>query len=176
MHYYTYWSILDTPSTTIQSSSIFLYMALVAGLIWVLTKRLKKDNGDGDRTLILWVTSAFALLGFAGYVSLTSFYPENTNERALEMLNSPTIPIAEGIVSDFERTYRNARHGKEVIEKFSVDSVQFAYGDAASGKFNSFTQTNNSVIFNGQRVRITYKSDSPYGEAYRSILRLEVVK
>jgi len=92
------------------------------------------------------------------------------------MLNSSTTPKVEGVISNFERTFRNARYGGETIEKFSVDSIQFAYGDAALGKFNSFTHTNNNVIFNGQKVRITYKTDSPYGNEYNSILRIEIAK
>ena len=176
MNYSIYWSVLDTPSKTIQASSIFLYIAIGAAVLWFLTKKFKKDSGDGDRVIILWATAVFGVLGLAGYVVLTFYYPDDTNKKVLEMLNSPTTPKVEGVVSNFERTYRNARYGDETIEKFSVDSVQFAYGDAALGKFNSFAQTKNNVIFNGQRVRITYKSDSPYGDKYNSILMLEIAK
>ena len=176
MDYSTYWSILDTPSKTIQSSSVFLWIALTAGLLWFLTKKFKKDSGDGNRTNILWATGVFGVLGAAGFVALTFFYTDKTNEKTLEMLNSSTTPKVEGVISNFERTFRNARYGGETIEKFSVDSIQFAYGDAALGKFNSFTHTNNNVIFNGQKVRITYKTDSPYGNEYNSILRIEIAK
>ena len=174
MDYSTYWSILDTPSKTIQSNSVFLYMAIVAGLLWFLTKKFKKDSGDGDRIVILWATAAFGVLGLAGYLLLTFFYQDKTNDEILEMLNSPTTPRVEGIVSNCARTFRNARYGGETIEKFAVDSVQFAYGDAALGKFNSFTQTKNNVIYNGQRVRVTYRSGSSYGDNYNSILKLEI--
>lgn len=176
MEYSTYWSILDTPSKAIQSNSVFLCIALVAGLLWFLTKKFKKDSDGGDKVIILWATAAFAILGLAGYATLTFFYPAKTNEKTLEMLNSPATPKVEGLVSNFERTFRYAKYGGETIEKFSVDSVQFEYGDAALGKFNSFTQTNNNVLFNGQRVRITYKSGSPYGDSCNSILRIEIAK
>jgi hypothetical protein len=176
MDYSTYWSILDTPSKTIQSSSVFLWIALAAGLLWFLTKKFKNDSGDGNRTNILWATVVFGVLGAAGFVALTFFYPDKTNEKTLEMLNSSTTPKVEGVISNFERTFRNARYGGETIEKFSVDSIQFAYGDAALGKFNSFTHTNNKVIFNGQKVRITYKTGSPYGNDFNSILRIEIAK
>lgn len=172
MDYSTYWSVLDTPSKSIQSNSVCLYIAIGAGLLWFLAKKFKKDKGDGDKTIILWATGAFAVLGLAGYVMLTFFYQDKSNEKTLEMLNSPTTPRIEGVVSNFERTSRN---GKEIIEKFTVDSVQFAYGDAALGKFNSFSQTNNNVIFNGQKVRITYSYGSHYGSA-NSILKLEIAK
>lgn len=176
MNYSTYWSILDTPSKTIQSNSVFLYIALAAGLLWFLIKKFKKDSGDGDRTLLLWATAVFALLGLAGYPTLTFFYQDKTNERTLEMLNSSTTPKVEGVVSNFERTFRNARYGGETIEKFSVDSIHFAYGDAALGKFNSFTRTNNNVIFDGQKVRITYQSGSPYCDNCKTILRIEIAQ
>ncbi|MGN6399765.1 MAG: hypothetical protein ACTHMD_04890 [Flavisolibacter sp.] len=176
MNYSTYWSILDTPSKTLQSNTIFLCIAAGAALLWFLTKKFKKDSGGGDKAIILWMTSAFGVLGIAGYVTLTFFYPDKANQRTLEMLSAPTTPRVEGVVSNFQRTSRNAKYGSETIEKFSVDSVQFAYGDAALGKFNSFTQTNNNLIFDGQRVRITYKTGSPYGNEYNSILRIEIAK
>ena len=176
MDYTTYWSVLDTPSKTIRSSSIFLWIAIAAGLLWILTRKFKNDSGDGDRTIMLGSILAFGALGVIGFVGLTFFYPDQTKERTLEMLNSPTTPKIEGVISNFQRTYRNAKYGGETIEKFSVESVEFAYGDAALGKLNSFTQTNNNVIFNGQRVRITYKSGSPYCDECNSILRIEIAK
>ena len=173
MDYSTYWSILDTPSKSIQSNSVFLYIGFGAGLLWFLAKKFKKDKGDGEKTIILWATGAFAVLGLAGYVMLTFFYQDKSNEKTLEMLNSPTTSRVEGVISNFERTYRER---KEIIEKFSVNGIQFAYGDAALGKFNSFSQTNNNVIFDGQKVRITYSTGSHYGDNYNSILKIEIAK
>lgn len=176
MNYSTYWSILDTPSKTIQSSSVFLYIALTAGLLWFLTKKFKKDCGDGDRILILWATAVFAVFGLAGYVALAFFYKDKNNEQTLKMLNSSTTPKIEGVVLNFERTFRNARYGRRTMEKFSVDSIHFSYDDAALGKFNSFAQTNNKVIFDGQKVRITYRSGLPYCENCNVILRIEIAE
>jgi hypothetical protein len=176
MDYSTYWSVLDTPSKSIQSNSVCLYIAIGAALLWVLAKLFKKDKGDGDKTIILWATGAFAILAFAGYIMLTFFYQDKSNEKTLEMLNSQTTPRVEGIVSNFERTFRNAKYGGETIEKFTVDTIQFAYGDAALGKFGSFSQTNNKVIFNGQKVRVTYKTGSPYGDSCNSILKIEIAR
>jgi hypothetical protein len=176
MDYSTYWSILDTPSKTIQSNSIFLYIGIGASVLWFLAMKFKRDKGDGERKIILWSTAVLTLLGVSGYVLLTFLYQDNSNQRTLEMLNSPTTPRVEGIVSNFQRTFRNAKLGNEIIEKFTVDSVEFAYGDAVLGKFNAFTETKNNVIFNGQRVRITYSSVSPYGDNYHSILKLEIAK
>jgi len=174
MEYSTYWSILDSPSKTIQSNSICLYVAIGAGLLWLLIKKFKKDNGDGDKTILVWATGIFSVLGIVGYISLTFFNMDNSNEQALKMLNATTTPRIEGVVSNFERTYRSAKYGGETIEKFTIDSIKFAYGDAALGKFSSFSKTKNNVIFNGQKVRVTYKDGSPYGEIYKSILKIEI--
>ena len=176
MEYSTYWSVLDTPSKTIHSSSIFLYKAVGAGLLWFLIKKYKRNSGDGDRTILLWGAAAFGVLGAAGFVTLTFFHPDKSNETTLEMLNAPGTPRVEGVVSNFERTYRRARYGGETIEMFSIDSVQFAYSDATFGKFYSFTETHNNVIFNGQQVRITYRHDRIGGSDYNTILRLEIAK
>ena len=173
MNYSTYWSILDTPSKTIQSNSVCLYIAIGSGLLWFITKKLIQERDGGDKKIILWSIGSFAVLGLAGYVMLTFFYPDKSNERALEMLNSMTTPRVEGTVSNFEQTFRD---GRETIEKFTVDSVQFAYGDAALGKFNSFSETNNNVISNGKNVRITYSHGSHYGSQYNSILKLELAE
>lgn len=174
MDYATYWSILDAPSKTIQSNSVFLYIAIGAAVLWFLAKKFKRDKGDGERKIILWATALFVILGISGYISLTFFYHDNSIERTLEMLNSPTIPRVEGVVTNFHRTFQKTRLGKVTIETFTVDSVRFAYEDAAFGKFNSFAQTNNNVIFNGQRVRVTYSSSSQYDNDYSSILKLEI--
>lgn len=174
MNYSTYWSILDTPSKTIQSNSVCLYITIGAGLLWFLIKKFKKDQGDGDKTIILWATGVFTVLGLVGYTMLTFFYQDKSNEQTLKMLESPTTPKVEGIVSNFERTFRSSKYANETIEKFTVDSVQFAYGDAVLGKFGAFSETNNHVIFDGQKVRVTYKTGSPYGDEYNSIIKLEI--
>lgn len=176
MHYETYWSILDTPAQSIKTTSVALCVAIAAGAFWLLAKKYKKDSGDGDRKMILWATGAFAIIGFAGYILLAFVYPDRSHHVTLEMLNSSTTPRVEGVVSNFERKIRKARYGNETIEMFTVDSVQFAYGDAALGKFGLFSETGNNVIFNGQRVRITYKPGSSYGYTYNSILKLEIAR
>ncbi|MGZ4850634.1 MAG: hypothetical protein ACXV2C_04565 [Candidatus Bathyarchaeia archaeon] len=66
MDYSTYWSILDTPSKTIQSNSVFLCIAIAAGLLWLLATKFKKGSCDGDRVIILWATGVFVVLGLAG--------------------------------------------------------------------------------------------------------------
>lgn len=174
--YKTYWSILDSPAVTVQSSSIALCMAICASVLWVLVKKYKKDRGEGDRSVLLWSTGAFAVLGFSAYISLTFFYPDNSREETIKMLNSKEALKVEGVISGFERTIRHTRYANETIEMFTVDSVRFAYGDALLGKFNSFTHTNNDVIFNGQRVRITYVQRTTYCHDCNAILKLEIAQ
>jgi hypothetical protein len=176
MDYTTYWSVLDSPSHTTKPNIIFLIVALAFGLLWLLTKKFKKDKGDGEKLILLWGTGAFAVLGILGYFVLTFVYKDNSDEYTLKMLNSPTTPKVEGVVANFQRTHRNAKYGGETIETFTVDSVEFAYGDAALGKFNAFSQTFNNVIYNGQKVRITYGHESHYGDNFNSILKLEIAK
>ncbi len=176
MDYTTYWTILDTPANTIKSNSICLVISILAGLSWVMIKKIKNDNGDGDKTILLWGTAAFGILGLTFYIVLTYFYKDNSDSRTLKMLASPSTPRVEGLVSNFQRKFRNARYGGETIESFTVDSVEFAYGDAAFGKFNSFCKTYNDVIVDGQKVRVTYLNDSPYGDNFNSILKLEIWK
>lgn len=173
MSYSTYWSILDTPSKTIQSNLVFLFFGICSGVLWFIITRLKKNTVDGARIFLLWGTGSFTILGFVGFITLTFFYPDKSKEKTLLILNSPNTPKVEGVISNFERTYRRRN---ETIERFTVDSVQFAYGNALLGKFNSFSQTNNNVIFNGQKVRITYSFGSSYGNNYNSILRLEIAE
>lgn len=170
MEYTTYWTVLDTPSYTIKSNFVCLIIALVAGLLWVLTKKFKKNKGDGEKTIILWGTGVFAILGLTFYILLSFFYKDNSDSQTLKMLDSSSTPKIEGLISNFQRKFRSSRYGNETIESFTVDSVKFAYSDATIGKFYSFCKTNNNVIFDGQKVRVTYGIGSPFGNNYNSIL------
>lgn len=174
MDYTTYWSVLDAPSHTIKSNTVCLVIGLGFGFIWLLVKRFKKDSGDGDKVSILWGSGLFALLGFFGYFYLTFINKYDSNIRTVELIRSPTTPRVEGTVSNFQRRIRHSKYTDETIESFTVDSVQFAYGDAVLARFNSFTETNNNVIFNGQKVRITYTDWGNYGP--NTILKIEIAR
>jgi hypothetical protein len=176
MHYSTYWTILDSPAKATKSNLICLVITIVAGLLWVVIKKLKKDNGDGDKIILLWGTATFALLGLTFYILFTFFYIDNSDSQTLKMLSSHNTPRVEGLVSNFHRKFRRAKYRGETIESFTVDSIEFAYGDAPLGKFNSFCKINNDVIVDGQKVRVTYRNGSPYGENFNSILKLEIWK
>ena len=174
MDYSTYWSVLDSPSHTIKSNSVFLYISVGAGLLWFLVKKIKKDKEDGDKIILLWATGVFTVFGLGMYILLTFFYKDNSDEQTLKMLNSPTASKVEGVVSNFTRTLYHGKYADVITESFNVDSIKFSYSDAALGKFNSFSQTNNNVIFDGQKVRITYGYGPNHGQNYGVILKLEI--
>lgn len=176
MKYITYWSVLDTPSQTIKSDAIALGVAIIAGILWILIKKFKKDQGDGDKSILLWGTGIFAICGLLMFLILTYNYQRHSDSGVSKIFHSPGVEKIEGFVSNFHRVQRNAKYGSETIETFSVDSIQFAYSNAAFGKFFSFSETNNKVVYNGQAVRITYKQDEVYlyGERFKTILKLEI--
>ena len=173
MEYTTYWSILDTPAHTIKSNYIGLAIALIGGFCWLLTKKYKKDKGDGDRIVVLFGTGAFTVLGIAMFILLTFIYADNSDIEVAKMLDSPAVKKVEGKVSDFHRSFRNTRYGAETIENFVVDSVQLGYSDALLARFGSFTKTYNNIIYNGQTVRITYRGSPNYGSNLL-ILKIEI--
>ena len=117
MKYSTYWSILDSPSHTIKSNIICLIITLFFGLIWLLTKKFKNDKGDGDKTILLWGIGVFVVLGLIFYFLLTYVYKDTSEVQILKMLDSKTTPRVEGVISNFQRNYRNR---KEIIEHGSL--------------------------------------------------------
>ena len=134
----------------------------------------RTDKGDGDKIILLWATGVFTVFGLGMYILLTFFYKDNSDEQTLKMLNSPTASKVEGVVSNFRRTLYHGKYADVITESFNVDSIKFSYSDAALGKFNSFSQTNNNVIFDGQKVRITYGYGPNLGQNYGVILKLEI--
>lgn len=175
MNYTTYWSILDAPSQTTKSNIVCLAVAFGFGILWFLIKKFKKETGEGDKAILLWGAGTFAVIALVMFFVLTFVYKDNSQVQMLKMLDSPNTPKVEGVVSNFESRFRSTKGGGVTTESFTVDSIQFAYSDAPLSKFNSFSNTNNPVIFNGQKVRITYKIGSPYyGQGFNEILRIEI--
>ena len=94
------------------------------------------------------------------------------SKEVTSLLNSDKVRIVEGFISDFNRSYRQARYATVTIESFRVDSVQFKYEDAALARFNSFAKTNNGIFRDGLPVRMSYiKGDSIKGNW---ILKIEI--
>ncbi|MEE1943503.1 hypothetical protein VRU48_00190 [Pedobacter sp. KR3-3] len=173
MEYYTYWSISEAPSYAVKSNMIWFVIAVIGGICWLLIKKLMKN--DANKSLSLLGAGTFFILGVVMYCLSTFVYADSSEAALAKELQA--ADVVEGVVADFQRSYRSAKGGAgETIESFSVDSVQLAYGDALLGKFNSFSQTHNDVIYNGQKVRVTYRGRSSYGEQFNSILKIEIAK
>lgn len=169
MQYYTYWSILDAPSHTIKSNYIALIIALIALFCWLVIKKFQKESAN--KSLSLWGAGLFSGFGALMFCLFTYVYPDNSDKETEKLINS--YPVVEGVVSNFQINYTQTR-ARERVESFTVDSVQFAYGEALLGKFNSFSETDNHVLFNGQKVRITYNERLSYGNQFHSIVKLEI--
>ena len=176
MEFTTYWSILDTPSHTIKSSTIGLIIFVLGTLLWILAKKIKKDSGDGDRKIVLFGTALFSILGLFMYVLTAFIYVDNTDKEIAEMLNSSKTSKVEGLIENFERTYRNHKTGRETTESFSVADIKFSYFDALLAKFGEYTKTYDDKIFEGQYVRITYSPDTENRIEYHKILKIEIGK
>ena len=176
MEFTTYWSILETPSHAIKSNTIGLIIFLSGTILWTFVKKFKKDSGEGDRKLLLWASATFSIVGMFMYILTTFIYKDNSDKLLEEMLNSSKTAKAKGIVTNFHRTYRSDKAGRETTEYFMVDSIKFAYSDALLARFNSFGRTYNNVISNGQYVRITFTPDTAHKVEYHTILKIEIDK
>jgi hypothetical protein len=176
MEYKTYWTILETPSNSIKSKTVCLVFAILAGFLWILIKKYHKSKATEDQKIILWGTGTFAIIGLTFYFLLTFFYLDNSESEILKMLDSPTTPKVEGLVSNFKREFRKTKYILQTTEKFTVENVHFEYNDVPIVRFNSFSKTYNNVIKNGQRIRVTYRKDTFNDENFNFILRIELWK
>lgn len=120
-----------------------------------------------------WGGGFFALFGLVLYLLLTFIYPDHSRALMAAKMAAGKFPMIEGTVSNFHRTFRSHRAGAETIEIFTVDSIHISYSDAFLSKFNSFTETYNSVIINGQKVKIIYIGKPGYEDTTATILQLE---
>lgn len=169
----TYWSILDTPSNTIKSETVVLIIGLTAVLV-LLILAFNKKRKSLEKKIGIGFSAVFAIISFAIYIHLHFFYNDASTQKLEAMINASKK--IEGNVYDFKMTNRSSKGNKELIETFKIDSVEFAYGNALLGQFNSFSEVDNQIIYNGSYLRITYGNESPYGGTYHSILKIEVLK
>jgi hypothetical protein len=176
MEYTTYWSIADTPSSSISSSTIGVIITLLGTAVWLIAVKFNWIKNAKDKPAIAWTGGIFAIIGLLMFILTKFIYPTNPKIAAARFLESPDLNKIEGSISQFKRSYRRTRSGTETIESFNIDTIAFAYGDALLGRFNGFSRTDNNVIVNGQRVKITYSPGSPYGKEYNTILRIEIGK
>ena len=174
MKYKLYWSILETPSYLITANWVFLTLLIVGLSVWIYSKYLDKTSTAENKVIMLWGGGFFAVFGLLFFLLFTFIYPDNSKALMADKLATGKFPMVEGTVSNFHRTFRSHKLGKETTEIFSVDSIHFSYSDAPFSKFNSFTETYNSIIHNGQKVRIIYLDKSGYSDTTATILQLEI--
>lgn len=170
MNYYTYWSISDLPTNSIKSFEVFLWISIVSLLIWIITKKYKKNNGDYEKSILLWILGLVFLFSTVMFFYLKFWTIDYSEERIQKLLDSSYVSKIEGKISDFKSFKPASRRGKVTVESFKVDSIDFEYEDAILGRFNTFTKTNNGIFKNGLNVRITFE------KANHKILKVEVAE
>ena len=155
MEYYTYWSILDTPSNSISTTSICLILSIL--FLLTLIAIIKFKESGFEKKLYVVLTTLFLTLSIPAYFYLKFFVKDNTEQRINKILSSPTVGKVEGVIKKFNRRFEYKKQATVTFESFEVDSIKFAYADYLLGKFNQFSETNNGVLKNGINVRITYR-------------------
>lgn len=80
MEYYTYWSLLETPSNSIKPYSIFLILLIISIITFIWLLKFQKNDND-DKKLYLILTGLFTGLSLFGSIYLKFFTVDNTNER-----------------------------------------------------------------------------------------------
>ena len=170
MEYKKYWSIADLGTNSLKTYDVFLYVAILFIILFILTKIFKKADQDYEKTIILWATGIIGSGALFGFVYLKFFTIDSTEERIQKILNSENVAIVEGTISEFESVRPLSKRGVVTKESFVVDSVEFSYSDEVLGRFNRFSETNNGVFRNGLPVKITYE------KAKHEILMVEIAK
>jgi hypothetical protein len=170
LKYVTYWTISDTPSHAIQAHTIFLILSILSISSWLKVNIIKRQKNDLESSILRWSLFVIGIFSLSMFVLLKINSIKHPNTVS-SLLNSKNVRIAEGLISDFNRSYREARYGTITGESFKVDSVLFKYEDAALVRFNSFAKTNNGIFHDGLPVRITYIKDDSQGNW---ILKIEI--
>lgn len=171
MKYYTYWSILDSPSST-SSSSVSLVIFIISFCLFLLILKFKKK--DFEKKFYLSIVSLFLILSLSGFVYLKFFLNDDAqNEKRLNtILNSNQVQKVEGKISNFERIVAYPRSGKTTTEKFQVDSVKFSYLDNSLYEFNHFGGNHSNTFYDGLKVRVTYIK----GDKTNEIQKIEIAE
>lgn len=165
MEYYTYWSLLDTPSNSIKSYSVCLVLLIISIIAFFLVLKFQKNE---DKKLSLALISLFIVTSFPGYIYLRFFTPDNTKERITKLLESENLGKVEGKISN----YRERLEGKQKIDSFEVNSVVFQYSENAISEFNHFGGDRSNDLYNNLNVRITYSK----GDKFNEIVKIEIAK
>ena len=133
-----------------------LYITILFVILLILTKKFKKADQDYEKLIMLWATGIIGFGALFGFVYLKFFTIDSTDQRIQKILQSDNVAIVEGTISEFESVRPLSQKGIVTHESFVVDSINFSYSDELFGRFNRFTETNNSMFKNGLPVRITY--------------------
>lgn len=165
MEYYTYWSILDTPSNSIKPYSIFLIMLIISVAAFIFILKFPKSS---DKKVYLILISLFITLSLPAYIYLKFFIPDSTEERITKSLKSSRVKRIEGQISNYKRESQ----GKTIIESFNIDTVNFKYYDNTLYQFHHFGGNRSDDLYNGLQVKITYAK----GNMFNEILKLEIAK
>jgi len=170
MDYYTYWSISDLPTNSIKSFEVFFWIGIISLLVWIITKKYKKNNGDYEKTILLWLIGLIFLFSTVMFFYLKFWNIDHSEERVQRLLHSSYVEKVEGKISDFKSFNPASRRGQVTVESFMIDSINFEYDDAMLGRFNRFSKTKNGVFKNGLNVRITF------GKMNHEILKVEIAE
>ncbi|KIQ24076.1 hypothetical protein RT99_03060 [Flavobacterium sp. MEB061] len=170
MNYHTYWSISDLPTNSIKSFEVFLWISIISLIIWIITKKYKKNNGDYEKSILLWLLGIVFSFSIVMFFYLKFWTIDYSEERIQKLLHSSYVSKVEGKISDFKSFEPVSRRGNVTVESFKVDSIEFQYEDALLGRFNRFTKTNNGVFKDGLNVRITFEKTN------HNILKVEIAK
>jgi hypothetical protein len=157
MIYYNYWSILETPTETINSELIILTIGLLLLIFSFVIFKYKTKIKLDDKIAIGWVSLIVGIL-FIGLFAYNYIYPTATKNSLLELKDRNLTSFVEGRIANFKTEYQNTRAGLRTIESFKVDSISFNYNDYPLNEFNNFSKThkNGGILKNGQQTRITY--------------------
>lgn len=170
MNYEKYWSISDLGTNSLKSYEVCLYITILFVLFFILTKKFKNSNQDYEKTFLLWSTGLIGFGAFLCFIYLKFFIIDNTEERVHKILNSNSVAVVEGSITNFKSIRPISRRGVVTQESFVVDTINFSYSDEFLGRFNTFSKTNNGVFRDGLQVRITY------GKKSHEILMVEIKK
>ena len=167
MKYYTYWTIADTPSHSIRSTTIFLLILFASGLVWLIIKNIKNYKDNVEKKILLWGSDSLFTFSMVAFLVQLN-YPDKTTEQINKYYKSPDIKIVEGTIKNFSRVYKQERYGTQTTESFDIDTVHFSYTSGAMGNFNEFGKVKNGLFANGVQLRITYLPEHNF------ILKIEI--
>lgn len=139
-------------------------------ITWLLIKKLKKQNEDYEKSILLWSVGILFMLSSFILIYLKFYTIDNSDERIRKSLASEQVGKVEGVISNFNRRFVQKKLGSNTHESFKVDSIKFSYGDYLLGRFNTYSNTNNDIIKDGLRVRITYRKID------NELLKIEIAK